>query len=123
MTGDIGWTGLVLSFVLVAVAVALSFTRRLGLERSILWASARALVQLIAVGIALQLIFDHNHPLIWSWLWVLGMLLFAAEVAGMLETSEASVNSARPRARASLDERVPRGGPERAPLPDSRTAS
>lgn len=80
MTGDIGWTGLVLSFVLVAVAVALSFTRRLGLERSILWASARALVQLIAVGIALQLIFDHNHPLIWSWLWVLGMLLFAAEV-------------------------------------------
>lgn len=80
MTGDIGWTGLALSLMLVAVAVALSFVRRLGLEQSILWASARALVQLVAVGIALQLILDHNEPLIWSWLWVAVMLFFAAEV-------------------------------------------
>ena len=80
MTGDIGWTGLTLSLVLVAVAVILSFVRRLGLEQSILWASARALVQLVAVGLALQIILDHNEPLLWSWLWVAVMLLFAAEV-------------------------------------------
>jgi putative ABC transport system permease protein len=80
VSGDIGWTGLALSLVLVAVAIILSFVRRLGLEESILWASARALVQLVAVGIALQLILDHNEPLIWSWLWVAAMLFFAAEV-------------------------------------------
>jgi len=80
VTGDIGWTGLTLSLVLVAVAVILSFVRRLGLEQSILWASARALVQLVAVGLALQIILDHNEPLLWSWLWVAVMLLFAAEV-------------------------------------------
>ena len=48
---DIGWTGLALSLLLVAVAVALSLWERLGLERGILWASARALVQLLAVGL------------------------------------------------------------------------
>jgi RNA polymerase sigma-70 factor (ECF subfamily) len=43
----------------------------------------------------------------------------AAEVADMLETSEASVNSALQRARATLETRVPPSGRERAPLPRS----
>ena len=43
----------------------------------------------------------------------------AAEVAEMLESSEASVKSALQRARATLDERLPLGGRERAPLPRS----
>ena len=42
-----------------------------------------------------------------------------AEVAEMLESTEASVKGALQRARATLDERVPPGVRERAPLPRS----
>ena len=42
-----------------------------------------------------------------------------AEVAEMLESSEASVKGALQRARATLDERMSTGGRERAPLPRS----
>ena len=43
----------------------------------------------------------------------------AAEVAEMLETSEASVNSLLRRARAAFESRLPATGRERAPLPNS----
>jgi RNA polymerase sigma-70 factor (TIGR02960 family) len=44
----------------------------------------------------------------------------AGEVAEMLETSEASVNSRLRRARAAFESRVPATGRERAPLPNSK---
>jgi RNA polymerase sigma-70 factor (ECF subfamily) len=44
----------------------------------------------------------------------------AAEVAEMLQTSEASVNSLLRRARAEFETRLPATGPERAPLPSSK---
>ncbi|HUY71635.1 MAG TPA: RNA polymerase subunit sigma-70 [Gaiellaceae bacterium] len=44
----------------------------------------------------------------------------AGEVAEMLVTSEASVNSLLRRARAAFDSRLPTGGRERAPLPNSK---
>jgi len=80
MNADIGWSGLAISLVLVAVAIALSLWRRLDLERSIAWASARALVQLLAVGVALDLVLDPGRTLAWSWLWVLAMVVIAAIV-------------------------------------------
>ena len=42
-----------------------------------------------------------------------------AEVAEMLDTSEGSVKGALQRAHATVDERLPAGGRERAPLPNS----
>jgi len=78
VNGDIGFVGLALSGVMVAVAVAISVARRLGLERSILWACLRAVVQLLLVGAALHLVIDPDRPLVWSWMWVVAMIVFAA---------------------------------------------
>jgi putative ABC transport system permease protein len=77
MVNDIGWTGLAASLVLVGVAVGLSLWQRLSLERSIIWASTRALVQLLLVGVALNFVLPRN--LAWSWAWVVAMVFFAAD--------------------------------------------
>jgi RNA polymerase sigma-70 factor (ECF subfamily) len=45
----------------------------------------------------------------------------AAEVAEILDTTEAAVNSLLRRARTALDTRLPAAGRERAPLPNSRS--
>jgi putative ABC transport system permease protein len=79
-SGDVGAVGLALSLVLVAVAIALSRWRGLGLEGRISWATARATVQLLLVGIALTLVIDPDRPLIWSWLWVVAMIGYAGDV-------------------------------------------
>jgi len=76
---DIGWSGLAISLVLVGIAIGLSMWRGLGLERSIAWATVRALVQLIAVGLALQVLLEPDTALGWSVLWVIGMIVFAAD--------------------------------------------
>jgi putative ABC transport system permease protein len=78
---DVGVLGIAASLVLVAVAVGLSWRWGLGLERSLVWASARALAQLLLVGWALALVIDPGQPLVLSWLWVAAMVLFAADVA------------------------------------------
>jgi RNA polymerase sigma-70 factor (ECF subfamily) len=44
----------------------------------------------------------------------------AAEVAEMLDSTEASVNSLLSRARRAFESRLPAVGPDRAPLPDSK---
>lgn len=53
---------LALALGLVALAVGLSRWRRLDLERDLLWGSARGAVQLIAIGYALRLLFQGDHP-------------------------------------------------------------
>ena len=74
----IGWAGLALSLILVAVAVALSLWQGLRLEREMLWATARSLVQLLAVGYVLVFIIDDDTSIAWAWAWVVVMLAVAA---------------------------------------------
>lgn len=77
-TSSIGLAGVAASLVLVAVAVGLSIRDRLGLERSIIWASVRALAQMLAIGGALGLVLADDASPVWSWLWVVAMVVVGA---------------------------------------------
>lgn len=81
MEGLVSPAGLATSLALVAVAAAVSLWRRLGLERQIVWSATRALAQLLLVGAALTLVIDPERSLLWSWLWVAAMVVYAGDVA------------------------------------------
>ena len=76
--GDVTWVGLVLSLSLVAVAIALSLREQLRLERDMVVAVLRSVAQLLIVAAGLTLVVDESTPLFWSWLWVAGIVIFAA---------------------------------------------
>jgi putative ABC transport system permease protein len=75
---DIGWTGLLISLLLVAVAIGLSLRSRLGLEPSLAWAATRAMAQLLAVGLLLKVLLEPDVSYWWAFLWVAAMILIAA---------------------------------------------
>lgn len=77
---DVTTAGLIASLVLIAVALGISLWQRLHLERDIVWATIRSIIQLLAVGAVLLIVIDPAQPLILSWAWVLAMLVFAAVV-------------------------------------------
>jgi putative ABC transport system permease protein len=78
VNGDVTWVGLLASLVLIGIAIGVSRWQRLGLEGSILLAVARASGQLLLVGLGLGLVLSDDAPLLWSWLWVIGIVVFAA---------------------------------------------
>ncbi|MEO0495091.1 MAG: iron export ABC transporter permease subunit FetB [Actinomycetota bacterium] len=76
---SIGWLGLALSTILVVITIVLSLWRQLGLTREIVTACVRAAAQLAVVGLALGLVIDDDAPLVFSWIWIVGMVAFAAQ--------------------------------------------
>lgn len=78
MAGSVGWWGLAASLLLVVVAVVISWRYRLGLERAMVGASLRAVVQLVVVGAALGLVIDEDRSIIWSWIWVAAIVVLAS---------------------------------------------
>lgn len=70
------------SLSLVAVAVGVSLYLKLGFERSILWASVRATVQLGAVGLLLALLVDSDWENAVAVVWIVLMVAIAAYVTG-----------------------------------------
>ncbi len=82
LSGDVSPIGLALSLTLIAVAIGLSLWLGLGLEGQILWAALRALVQLLIVGALLVFVLEPERSLVWSVVWVVVMVVFAAETVG-----------------------------------------
>lgn len=80
MRSDIEWWQAAASFALIAVVVGLSLWRKLGIERSVLWAATRATVQLLAVGLLFTVIFESAQARIWSSGWVAVMVVVSAWV-------------------------------------------
>lgn len=71
---DLGWVELLASFSLIVVALAISAWLRLRLERPIVEASLRALVQLVLVGLLFNLIFEAGGAHAFAWAWVAVMV-------------------------------------------------
>jgi putative ABC transport system permease protein len=97
--GDVGWWGLAASLLLIAATLAVSVWRKLGLERDIVIATVRALVQLLAVGYVLAIVIDPDQPIAYAWIWLVFMVGFAAwtvakrapEVPGVLPLAAAAL--------------------------------
>lgn len=75
------WLGVAASASLVLIAILISWRERLGLEREVAVAAARALVQLALVGALLLIVFDRGgRAAAFGWLAI--MVVIAGFVAG-----------------------------------------
>lgn len=75
---NVGWLGLAASLIFVAIALAVTTPLKLQLNKPIVVAVGRSLVQMIIVGAALVPLVRPETPLFWSWLWVVGIVVFAS---------------------------------------------
>ena len=78
LEGDVNAVGLATSLILVGVALLVSMTQQLRLEKRLIWATVRAFVQLITMGYVLLWMLQPDRSVAYSWLWVGGMVIFAA---------------------------------------------
>ncbi len=77
MSGPVELLGVAASGLLVLVAVGISAWAGLRLERDLITAAVRALVQLALLGLVLVAMIAPGQPIALSWLWVAVMILFA----------------------------------------------
>lgn len=77
-TGDVDALGLATSLILIGIALAVSLSQQLRLERQLIWATVRAFVQLIVMGTVLLWLLQPDRSVWFSWAWVSAMVVFAA---------------------------------------------
>jgi len=73
----LGLVEILLVLIPIAVVIALSLALRLGQVRRVSIATARAVVQLLAVGLIIGWVFERH-----TWYWVVGLLLVMTSIAG-----------------------------------------
>ena len=86
----LGYSDLGLAAILIAVNAVLFIWLRLKLERQLVIATLRMLVQLSLLGLVLKTLFEHVSP-IYTGLAALAMILFAGYGAGVGLIGMASV--------------------------------
>jgi putative ABC transport system permease protein len=86
----LGLLQVLLILIPIAVVASLSLALRLGQVRRVSVATARAVVQLLAVGLVIGWVFDRN-----TWYWILGLLLVMTTIAGF--TAAGRMGGGRPR--------------------------
>ncbi|HEY9270882.1 MULTISPECIES: ABC transporter permease [Achromobacter] len=74
-------TDLAIASVLVLLSAGISFALRLNLQRQVLWAALRTVVQLLLVGHILRIVFAHAAPWLTALVVAVMMALAAREVA------------------------------------------
>ncbi|MDF3861865.1 iron export ABC transporter permease subunit FetB, partial [Achromobacter denitrificans] len=72
---------LVVASLLVVLSAGISFALRLNMQRQVLWAAARTVVQLLLVGHILRIVFAHAAPWLTALVVAVMMALAAREVA------------------------------------------
>ena len=77
---DVGWLELLASLALLAVTLVISAVLKLQIEKSVIAASFRAAIQLLAVGFLFTAIFDDDLAKTWAWIWVGLMIVIATLV-------------------------------------------
>lgn len=80
MRTDIELWQAAVSLVLVAVVLVISWRQRLDLTRSILWATVRATVQLLAVGLLFTWVFESDLAEVGAWAWVAVMVAVSGAI-------------------------------------------
>jgi putative ABC transport system permease protein len=78
LEGDVDPLGLAASLILVGIAVVVSLSQQLRIERRLVWATVRAFVQLMVMGVVLAWLLQPGRSLWFSWAWVAAMIPFAA---------------------------------------------
>ena len=78
LEGDVDALGLAASLILVGLAIAVSLSQQLRIERQLVWATLRAFLQLIVMGSVLAWLLEPGRSIWYSWAWVAGMVVFAA---------------------------------------------
>ncbi|HEX9793476.1 MAG TPA: iron export ABC transporter permease subunit FetB [Planctomycetota bacterium] len=86
--------GLVLALVFVGAVLAVSRALRLGLERTVLLATARTYVQLSVLGLVLVYLFAWDHPLLTGA--VFGVMILASAQIALTRLKEVPVPVFRP---------------------------
>ncbi len=81
MLTDVRPEQVLVSLVLVIVAVGLARWLRLGVTRSLVSASLRAALQLVAVGFVFGLIVTSSSAFVLAWLWVVFMIVITVVVS------------------------------------------